>query len=380
MNKIKYDISENREIEAQIHNFQNIDEEYIFYYDETNNIRKFWFKDENRLNIPKKDLTKNFVLGGIVHYKADAKFNLEDLKQKLHLQSTMKEIKLDHIAKGDFISCLKSKKLEVFLDWLILSDFFIHYSSLNILYWSLVDIIDSVMKENFIVIHLDLKTVFYEFIKVDLDSFLKILYKYDYPNIKREKSIQFLDEVSQFIEKNRVEFIEKYPFLNLKLIDIILYLLKQADKQDLTFIMDEKDNILIEHLFPFYLRPLGIFKNSQHIFDEEKQIEDFFFSYDLFDGENKWENIKFEDSKENVLIQISDVIVGLIGKLFDYTNNLTFEQITNIRTQLNENQIKNCSSIAKLLLKSDNHSLAFNHSIQSLIDKEKFSKVLEQFL
>ena len=62
MEKIKLNVTENREIERQLHNLQNIDDKYIFYYDETNNIRKFWFKDENKLNISTNDLTKNLRL------------------------------------------------------------------------------------------------------------------------------------------------------------------------------------------------------------------------------------------------------------------------------------------------------------------------------
>ena len=88
MDKIKMDITAHREGILQMENFMNVDNEYIFYYDETNNIRKFWFKDENQLNIPKQDLTKNFVLGGgIVLAKDHRQPNITALRTNLKLQS-----------------------------------------------------------------------------------------------------------------------------------------------------------------------------------------------------------------------------------------------------------------------------------------------------
>lgn len=43
-----------------------LDEEYAFFYDETNNIRKFWIREDGFNERP-----KNFVLGGIVYKKSE---------------------------------------------------------------------------------------------------------------------------------------------------------------------------------------------------------------------------------------------------------------------------------------------------------------------
>lgn len=45
---------------------------------------------------------------------------------------------------GVFADCLKSERLERFLDLLIENDWHIHFNSLNVLYWSIVDILDSI--------------------------------------------------------------------------------------------------------------------------------------------------------------------------------------------------------------------------------------------
>jgi len=67
--KIKYNITENRDLEIRAFDLKNMDKEYTFFYDETNNIRKFRFKEEGGLNIPIEQITKNFILGGVVHKK-----------------------------------------------------------------------------------------------------------------------------------------------------------------------------------------------------------------------------------------------------------------------------------------------------------------------
>ncbi|MDD2781060.1 MAG: hypothetical protein PHR02_05910, partial [Sulfuricurvum sp.] len=189
--KTKYNITENRELIIEAFELENMDEEYKFFYDETNNIRKFRFKEEGGLNIPVEQITKDFVLGGVVHKKNTDSFDLEKLKRDLFLDKSSNEIKFKHIAKGDLFDCLKSKKLQTIFDWILANDLNIHFSSLNILYWSIVDIIDSCITyyPNFRYEDLNyFKTVFYELAKVDLEIFLKILHKYKYPNIQKNKA------------------------------------------------------------------------------------------------------------------------------------------------------------------------------------------------
>jgi hypothetical protein len=379
MKKMKFDISENRDLEIQLHNFKNIDTEYIFYYDETNNLRKFWFKNENKFNIPISDLSKNFVLGGVSHLKSKINLDIDRLKRDLKLPNTSEEIKLKYIAKGDFLSSLESKKLEIFLDWLVSNDLFLHYSNLNILYWSAIDILESMIPQELFQIHMELKTILYEFIKIDLNSFIEILYKYEYPNIDREKANDFLDEILKYMINHKMKFILKYPAIDNNLVKLVYQIIEKAKNTELTFIMDEKSHILIDDLFIFYKRPFGIFKNSHHIFDEESSIEDIFERWEFIENEEKWENFEFQNSKNNDLIQISDVIIGLVGKLFTYINDTDFNELTNIKENLSIRQVKNFTTLAKLFEKSDNQSTALIHSIQSLIERDKLVLLLTTF-
>lgn len=379
MKKMKFDISENRDLEIQLHNFKNIDTEYIFYYDETNNLRKFWFKNENKFNIPISDLSKNFVLGGVSHLKSKINLDIDRLKRDLKLPNTSEEIKLKYIAKGDFLSSLESKKLEIFLDWLVSNDLFLHYSNLNILYWSAIDILESMIPQELFQIHIELKTILYEFIKIDLNSFIEILYKYEYPNIDREKANDFLDEILKYMINHKMKFILKYPAIDNNLVKLVYQIIEKAKNTELTFIMNEKSHILIDDLFIFYKRPFGIFKNSHHIFDEESSIENIFERWEFIENEEKWENFEFQNSKNNDLIQISDVIIGLVGKLFTYINDTDFNELTNIKENLSIRQVKNFTTLAKLFEKSDNQSTALIHSIQSLIERDKLVLLLTTF-
>ena len=80
---------------------------YTFYYDETNNIKTFYVR-ENDFNYT---FTANFVLGGVLHQGAAP--NIQPLIDSFRLQKTAKEVKFKHIAFGDFLDCLKSEKLKL---------------------------------------------------------------------------------------------------------------------------------------------------------------------------------------------------------------------------------------------------------------------------
>ncbi|RWK71727.1 MAG: hypothetical protein EOR45_34805, partial [Mesorhizobium sp.] len=64
------------------------------------------------------------------------------------VQPGASEIKLKHVATGEFLDLLNAPRLEVFLSWLLEQGLFVHYSALDPLYWSIVDIVDSMLTEH----------------------------------------------------------------------------------------------------------------------------------------------------------------------------------------------------------------------------------------
>lgn len=74
-----------------------------------------------------------------------------------------------------------------------------------------------------------------------------------------------------------------------------------------------KNEYIVKDYSNYYLIKPDIFLNSFHIFDKETEIEKIInITSDLNFEENR--NFIFKDSLEDEFIQISDVVVGLLGR------------------------------------------------------------------
>ena len=87
----------------------NTEEKLHFYYDESNNCRKFWLdsvkKDFNY------DFRADFVLAGIAS-ETDFQIPFEELKQRFGLQKNAVELKSKSLFRGkDFLQCMGTKKV-----------------------------------------------------------------------------------------------------------------------------------------------------------------------------------------------------------------------------------------------------------------------------
>ncbi|MEW8064062.1 MAG: hypothetical protein AB2797_13180, partial [Candidatus Thiodiazotropha sp.] len=193
------DVNESRDILIRHNGLQNTDDIYTFYYDETNNIRKLYLNDAG-LNVEKTD---SFVLAGILHKGLSTDNDYSALFQNLNLQKSARELKLKHIAKGGFLDMLKSEKLFTILSWLIENKFYIHYFNLNIIYWSVIDIIDSIIVELhhpfYIMNHMSLKSDFYELANSNSGAFLNALHEFNYPDIPKDKGYAFCRWLIDFV-------------------------------------------------------------------------------------------------------------------------------------------------------------------------------------
>ncbi|MBD2437496.1 DUF3800 domain-containing protein [Nostoc sp. FACHB-110] len=350
----------------------DFDSSFTFYYDETNNIRKFYLREIDF----NSSFAANFVLGGLVYEGMTP--DIKPLFDKLNLQSNIKEVKLKHIAKGDFIECLKSDKLNYFLKYLNENEFYIHYSSLNILYWSIVDIVDSAILNSEVAIQLHpsfwnyLKNDLYKLAKLEINSVIELFYNFDYPNIKKEAVLEFIEALI-FIFNKYIET-EEFHFG----LESLRQILKEANKNNsLPFIMDEEDHILIQDFSQFYIRPIYLFKNSNHIFDNEVAISKILANYNIIDGNQEVHNYYFVDSSSHLLIQASDIFVGLIGKLTNYINTSSREKIANDFVALSEKQLNNINFFIDLIEKSHSKNVGFLHSIDSYEELTKMDLIRE---
>jgi hypothetical protein len=367
---IDYQIQEIRKTTKMLAQNADFDASYTFYYDETNNLKKFYVR-ENDFN---SSFTANFVLGGLVH-KGSAP-NVQKLIESFKLQKTVKEVKFKHIANGEFLDCLKSKKLQLFLQFLNDNDIFVHYSSLNVFYWAIVDIVDSAIVNSEAAMQLDptfanhLKNDLYKLSRLEIDSVIELFYNYEYPNIKSGKVIQFIEDLTSLFD-GYIDSAEYHFGL-----ESLRQILKEAKKaESLPFIMEEEDFILLKDLSHFYLRPIYLFKNSTHILDNEDSISEIFQDYRILDGDYEIKNYSFVDSQSNSMVQLSDVFVGLIGKFKNYINCNSSTQILTDLDSLSEFQTTNLNLLISIIDKSENENLGFLHNTDSFEELSKMQEI-----
>src|SRR5690606_20902140 len=113
------------------------------------------------------------------------------------------------------------------------------------------------------------------------------------------------------------------------------------------------------------LRPIYTFSKATHIFDEEDFISPLVSDFQIMDGVSELKNYSFIDSSSNSLVQLSDVVVGLMGKLGFYLNSTDRAQIHSDFQALNKKQAANIDLLFELIDRSHDKNMAFLHSVDS---------------
>lgn len=332
---------------------------YTIYCDESSNAIKFRFKDETgKLNV---DWRNDFVLAGIAYEGDTPPFDIDELFASFKLQKTVTDAKLGNIAKynGDdvnrFVDILKSKKVNLFLNTLWNSNTYIHWSTQSLLYFSLVDIVDSVM--NIPLMSNGIKNVLYKYVRFDLDYFLEFLARYGYPNIKKEKVEDFCEEFISWIES--IEPLSQED-------EFCLEFLRQGAKSSkksggLLFLTENRDNLLIENFVPIYASRLGEFPSSTIHFDKcgiaEENIDRLTNAF----CDIKKPTYDFLDSTENRWIQICDFVSGMIAALLAFVNENDTDEINASLEIFDETQKNNLKLLTKLIRKSSTKNKYFDH-------------------
>ena len=332
---------------------------YTIYCDESSNAIKFRFKDETgKLNV---DWRNDFVLAGIAYEGDTPPFDIDKLFASFKLQKTVTDAKLKIISdyNGEdvnrFVDILKSKKVNLLLNALWNSNTYIHWSTQSLLYFSLVDIVDSVM--NIPLMSNGIKNVLYKYVRFDLDYFLEFLARYSYPNIKKKKVEDFCEEFILWIES--IEPLSQED-------EFCLEFLRQGAKSskksgDLLFLTENRDNLLIENFVPIYASRLGEFPSSTIYFDKCGIAEE---NIDAL--ANVFCNIKkptyvFLDSTNNRWTQLCDFVSGIIAALLAFVNENDIDKISAVIEAFDETQKHNLKLLTKLIRKSSTKNKYFDH-------------------
>lgn len=372
---------------------------YTFYYDESNNVRKLYLsKKIDGYNIdhdPNKHNGVNFILGGVAHKEPSFSADWSDLHKRIQLQANANEFKLKHVATGDFLTMLTSKKLTAFMEWLLHSDLYIHYSNFNMEYWGYLDIIDDCvsfgLKEGFIqnlpYEHLNTymmanKDALYSYVKANKVQFIQFLKSFDFPYIEG-KEHAFIQALAGQISTHCVELlrVDNRDSFQIKLAqDLLVLLMACSEKKinDLTLTMDirtapatDEDNLILDGFTKFYQCRAQMFADSAHIFDVEKIIEADLQKVAKYVPDVASLNYKFADSKQDPLVQVSDVIAGFLQRYFDYLNTNRYEDIVETRKNLKDKQQVNMELLRLLINKSHEENPLLLFYVISPLEHEK---------
>ncbi|UST88447.1 DUF3800 domain-containing protein [Pseudomonas siliginis] len=368
------------------------DHRYTFFYDESNNHRKFYINTEkNNYNIDndpqrKQSAPTNFLLGGVLYKDGECKADAQELIESLNLQSTAKELKFGAVARGSFDMILKSAPLKKILKWLLESDLYIHFFNLNLEYWAFVDIIDDCTDHCFqkgelefegieqFREYLDIhKDALYRVICADRDRFLGLAKEFKYPFIQGREQ-DFIQALYEHVVQYAVEIFRQQPRPPQDDINVFLSLAEMLslclDIEDMTLTLDHEEGVLVDGLGVFYQNRGSMFSGSKHIFDEESTVQDDFEKFNRSASLGSLD-YQFVKSVDTPLTQVADVVAGLFAKYFEFIQRKTFAELVEIRGSLNPQQLEALELIKALIAKSDKECIHFLFYVMSMSERRK---------
>jgi len=358
------DIDEIRVMDIAMNGLTRVARTYTFYHDETNNIKKLHINGGS-LNIAE---IKVFVLGGIVHAGTPRPIDLAALRQDLRIQASAREIKLKHVARGGFLEILQSEGLSKVLQWLMQNDLFVHYAELDPLFWSFVDIIDSILHAQPELVGQDpmiLKSDLTELLRADLPSTVQLFDKFGYPSLADVDRRPFIEGLLDIIERNQ-ELVDHFNYMMLK---GVLQAGRTATSLD--FIEGNVRHLLMEEFGSFYRHRLMLFKYSAHIFDEEYTVRDTLEAIPLVSDGAPFKNHTFANSEQEPGIQVSDVVAGVLGKMHTYFTETSADEVFEMRDGLSGISLRNALLLRDVISASHAENIAFQQHIASTYDHLK---------
>ena len=330
------------------------------YYDETNNIRRLSLTQLG-LNAPEN---KTFAIAGVALAQGQSITGWPELRQLLKVQPSAQELKFELLAKGSYEDVLRSKRIESFLGWLLDQNIMIHYSVLDPLYWSILDIIESLQVDDRFRIdafHAEMKSELHHAVRQDVSGFMQLLHGFAYPNLDRRKVRSFLAAVMDFVD-------DRLPNDR----NIVTAMLRQVFRHarslpdlELPFLHDEEAGEMIKDFSVHFMRPIHTFKNASHVFDNETHVEKIMRKYELRDVDRQL-NYRFADSKDEQGVQLSDIVAGLVGRHFNYLQDYSLTELVQRREQFDETQHTNLVLLRELIDRSDDFSSGLFHAVMPL--------------
>jgi len=355
------DVDEYRNMISEFSGLQLFDAKCSFYYDETGNVRKFRLT-ENGVNA-EEGIANDFILGGVLFKGDTPSCDIEKFFDELNINS--QEVKFKTLAGrgADFWSAISKKPIQQYFSWFDSSGLYVHYATLNNMYFSVVDMVDSLFAAQ---PQFDfglewtqaLKASLHRFVVTHMEAILPMLHSYNYPSLDKDDIKDFCFDLSDLIQSYGDEdfYLENFRQL----------LKANGRKGELVFIEDNTPGLLVEEYSGLRDGRCAFYKDSMHYFDEEAEAELALKNTIYTLNGQKLSNFKFVDSKKERLIQISDVWVGLLGKLFAELDQSTPEMVKNKMKSLTQEQKKCIRVINSLIDRAERLHRGLIQSVNSI--------------
>ena len=345
------------------------------YADESMNFRKAFM----RTTYTDELKNKFFVLGGIIVPKG---VNLAKIKKLLKAPTNMKEFKFKYFANNKKMpELLKSPRITTILNFMLDNNIYVHINILNYWYWSLSDIIDSLIlnDERLFVYQRELKSNLYDVLNKNYEDAYNLLIKYDYPSIPRGKEKDFIIELVKIYQCTLYRHFKPGDRGYSSKKFLLNFLNRSKNVGELPFIQDNPPKTLLDTLAYSYNQTSVAFIHQSITFDNEEKIRN-----DLKNINKTYlskMNCSFKDSKNSLGIQLSDFVSGFTSRLLEfvmsYEDNPTPSFIDAPKT--NDNELLNLYLFKKLLDKSIKFYRLSSIRIMSMYDEIIFNNFLNMF-
>ena len=325
-------------------------EPWAFYYDETENCRLIRYGE--RGIVDPRTMERDFILGGIALTDPSVYETMAQGVRKLPQASGEAKASAVLSTSDNFLYVLKRRELTDFLQLIDRPGVLVHYRTQNNFYYSIVDIVDSVIplsngKEILGQLHRELKDVMYACVADDRTAFINSLMRFGYPNIAADQVQPFCS----YLEDVLASAAESNPLLATPdkrlLVNALKHMLRTASETNsLVFLEGNDENILVSGFSAHYQLTCMSFPMALHCFDNETHI-----SMSLLDTSY---NYKFVDSKAEPLVQLADVWVGLLSRLFRFLDEYsTSPNPRHINPNAARVQLENLATIKRLIDRAD---------------------------
>lgn len=365
------DVDEMRAIDIKLNGLTRADAVYTFYHDETNNIHKLKVSADG-FNVAELPV---FTLGGVAHDGPPRAIDLSAIRKTLRIQASAQEIKLKHIAQGDFLELIASPKLLSFLQWVAAEYFYLQYAEIDPLFWGSVDIIDSILTERRDLAqaqfyHLNIKSDLVAILRADPQAAARLFHDHGYPSLEAHERAPFIEALLALIETHE-HVLDHFNYYMLKGV-------LQAGRRvaELPFIEGNLRHVLIEEFATFYRTRVMLFKNATHVFDDEASVRASMEAVALVSAGAAFVNYRFADSKLEPGIQVADIVVGLLAKMHSFFCAAAADDVLDLRSALGGVSLQNALQLRDLIARSYDENVAFQHHAASLYDRDKADRLL----